>query len=208
MGKNKYAVLMAMVLLFHPVKSQIVYAVVVIDNMMGVVWDVNVPVSNKYINSTSLAGFNLQYRKLLKRRLSVGIDISWNAYSQHVAGETQQTNDGAITTDFYKYLYALPIALNMHYYFFQSRAVIMYGGLGLGALYSVQKKYYSTHVSDDDNWGFLVRPEVGALILPARAANFGFLLGTRFSYSTNTQETLSINGIRSLGFQAGLIYFY
>ena len=104
MGKNKCATLMVMVLLFHSAKSQIVYAVVVVDKMIGVAWDVNVPVSNKYINSTSLAGFNLQYRKLLRHRFSIGIDISWNSYSQYVPAETQQTNDGAITTDFYKFI--------------------------------------------------------------------------------------------------------
>lgn len=199
---------MVMVLLFHPAKSQIVYAVVVIDNLMTVAWDVNVPVSNEYINSTSLAGFNLQYRKLLRHRLSIGIDISWNSYNQYVPAETQQTNDGSITTDFYRYMYTLPVALNMHYYFFQRRTVVMYGGMALGALYGVQKKYYNAYVSDEDNWGFLVRPEVGALILPLRTSKFGFMLGARFSYSTNSQETESINGIRSLGFQTGLIYFY
>jgi hypothetical protein len=177
------------------------------DNMFGFSWEISIP-SNDFISKTSLGGFGMDFRKLIKKNFSVGFDISWNSYSQYVPGHTHNITDGAITTGFYKYLYTLPLALNAHYYFYRSKKVVMYASMGMGAVYSEQKLYYNAFVTDDFNWGFLVRPEAGVLIRPSNENKFAFLLGVRYSNSSNQQDNIPITGLTAVGFKIGVVGFY
>jgi opacity protein-like surface antigen len=179
----------------------------VATNMFGFNWEISIPF-NDFVSATSIAGFGMEYRKLIKDNFSLGFDISWNSYAQYAPRQTYPITDGAVTTDFYKYLYTLPLALNAHYYFYRGRMIVLYAAIGLGAVYSEQKLYYNAFVSDDYNWGFLVRPEAGALIRPSTTKNFAFLAGVRYSDASNHQKSLPIIGLRALGFRIGVVGFY
>jgi hypothetical protein len=176
------------------------------DEMVNFAWDVNVPVNNNFTNKTSLDGFKLEFRKMVKPDLSVGLEINWAAYDQYTPRKTYQIPNGAITTDFYSYLYTFPLALNVHHYFHVSNIISPYAGIALGATYCEEKLYYNTYVSSDYNWGFLIRPELGAIVKFSENSPAGLLLGVRYSYSTNKQKDFNIDGIQSLGFQLGIVF--
>jgi hypothetical protein len=207
--KSRFYITVGIILsIIHSARSQEVIAYRVADDLFGVAWDINIPVNNKFVTRTSLDGFRFEYRKLIKHRMSVGLEVSWNSYYQYVPRETHQTANGAVTTDFYKYIYTLPLAMNIHYYLYRSKYAVIYGGMALGASYSEQQLYYNTYASADYNWGFLARPEAGVIIRPSESSGFGFLVATRYSYSTNKQSNVEINGLQSLGFQVGIVGFY
>jgi opacity protein-like surface antigen len=168
-------------------------------------WDVNVPISNSFTNKTSLDGFQMDYRKMIKNDLSVGLEIGWSGYDEYYPRKTYQIRNGAITTDFYSYLYTLPMALTVHHYFHFNNMIYPYAGLGLGATYAEMKLYYNTYVSSDYNWGFLVRPELGAIFKFSENSGWGVLLGVRYNYSTNKETQFNINGVQSVGFQLGIV---
>jgi len=172
--------------------------------MVAVAWDVNFPLDNKFVNATSFKGFKFETRRMVTPNMSVGFEAGSNVYDQYLPRKTYQIQDGAITTDLYTYVYTLPLALNVHHYFNVSKMVIPYAGLAMGATYSQQKIYYNTYVSQDENWGFLIRPELGALV--KFHEGMALLVGARYSYSTNTQSTFHINGIQSFGLQLGLVF--
>ena len=97
------------------------------------------------------------------------------------------------------------MAINAHHYFHVNNRLYPYVGLALGATYAEMKLYYNTYVSSDYNWGFLIRPEVGAIYKFFENDSWGVLLGVRYNYSTNTASSFKINGIQSIGFQLGIV---
>ncbi len=110
-----------------------------------------------------------------------------------------------VTTDFYSYLYTLPLALNAHHYFHVNGRVFPYAGLAPGGTYAEMKLYYKAYVSSDYNRGFLIRPEPGAIVKFSDNSPVGLIVGARYSYSTNSQSQIKINGIQSVGLQLGLV---
>ena len=179
----------------------------VANSMFGFNWEISIP-TNDFVTKTSPGGFSMEFRKLVKNNFSLGFDITWNAYSQYEPRHTHEFTNGAITGDIYKYLYTLPLAINAQYYFFRSKWAMLYAALGLGAVYSEQKIYYNAFIADDCNWGFLVRPEAGAIIRPSLKDKFAFLLGIRYSNASNRQDNLQISGLTAVGFRIGVVGYY
>jgi len=173
--------------------------------MFAFSWDVNVPVNNNFTDNTSWDGFQLEYRKMIQPDLSVGLELNWTGYDKYIPRQTYQLQHGAVTTDFYNYLYTIPMTVNAHHYFHVNNRLYPYVGLALGATYAEMKLYYNTYVSSDYNWGFLIRPEVGAIYKFFENDSWGVLLGVRYNYSTNTASSFKINGIQSIGFQLGIV---
>jgi hypothetical protein len=181
------------------------------DNFFTFAWDVNIPTGNKYVDEVSWAGGKLEYRKMLANvdNVSVGFDLSWNSFYQYKSYQTYSyspTTD--ITTDLYKYNYTLPLALTVHKYFPGNSIFIPYGGLGLGATYGRPSIIFNIYELYDDNWGFLIRPEIGTIIKFDQTSDVGILLGARYSYSTNKEEAFHIDGLESIGFQLGICWLY
>jgi len=176
------------------------------ENAFGATWDVEIPSNNPFVSATSFEGFKLEYRHGLAHHMSVGLVMGWNRYYQYVPRQTYQIPDGAVTTDLYTYIYTLPFGINAHYYFGESKMFKPFLGLTLGANYSQQRIYYNTYYSEDENWGFLARPELGVMIEPTPHAGFGILAGVSYSYATNSQDVFKINGLKSLGFQLGVFF--
>jgi Outer membrane protein beta-barrel domain len=175
------------------------------DELFGLSWDINIPVNNNFTNKTSLDGFQMDYRKMIKPDLSVGLEINWASYEQYYPRKTYQIPNGAVTTDFYSYLYTFPLAISVHHYFHGNNKIFPYAGLALGATYAEMKLFYNTYSSSDYNWGFLIRPELGAIVKFSDNSSWGLMIGARYNYSTNTQSNFKINGIQSVGFQLGLV---
>jgi len=51
------------------------------------------------------------------------------------------------------------------FYYLEGGATFQpYVGIGLGAQYSSQSIYYNIFVTEDKNWGFIARPQIGTLI--------------------------------------------
>ena len=103
-------------------------------------------------------------KDMIKPNVSVGIAASWNSFSEYVPKTTYQKPDGsgAITTDIVDEIYSVPLTLTAKYYFLHDkRALTPYVGIGLGAQYSAQAKYFNIYGLEDNNWGFVARPELG-----------------------------------------------
>jgi hypothetical protein len=181
------------------------------DNFFTFAWDVNIPTGTKFVDATSWAGGKLEYRKMLANvdNVSVGLDMSWNSYFEYKNYQTYHYNDRTdITTDLYKYNYTLPLALTIHKYFPNNSIFIPYGGIGIGATYSRPSLIFNIYEIYEDNWGFLLRPELGTIIKFDHTSDMGILLGARYSYSMNKEEAFHIDGLESIGFQLGLVWLY
>ncbi len=182
------------------------------DNFFTFGWDVNIPMGTKYVEETSFAGGKIEYRKMLANvdNLSLGFDFSWNSYHEYKSYQTYSYNATTdITTDLYKYNYTLPLAITVHKYFPSGKGVfIPYGGVGLGAMYSRPSLIFNIYELYEDNWGFLIRPELGTIIKFDPTSSVGAMIGVRYSFSTNKEEAFNIDNLESLGFNLGLCWTY
>ena len=146
---------------------------------------------------------------MIDHNLSIGLDLSWNSYYEYKSYQTYHVDANTdVTTDLYKYLYTLPMAVTAHYYFDTDGIFKPYIGLGMGAVYSSPRLYFNIYELDEENWGFLMRPEIGTIIKFDRTADMGILVGARYSMSTNQEPTFRIENLQAIGFQLGLVWTY
>src|ERR1043166_7381147 len=139
-------------------------------NLFGIGWEINMPSNNGYLTKTSFAGGKAEYRHLLKHKnISVGLAVNWCTYEQHIPRQTFESGDGntAVTSDFVAQVYQLPFTASVHYYFNEkSKMLKPFAGIALGGQYMEQSLYYNVYISENKNWGFVARPELGAIYKP------------------------------------------
>ena len=177
-----------------------------LDHMGLVNWQIATPVSTNYLKETSLAGGSVEYRKFIKQNMSVGIGLAWNSFEQYIPPKVYEKPDGsqALYTDFVHQVYTLPIYLNAHYYFGGGDKMKPYAGIGLGAQYSEQSAYYNIFVTEEENWGFVARPEVGLLY---RFNNdFGLHGNVGFNYATNKNDAFKIDDLKHVYYSIGIFW--
>ncbi len=178
-------------------------------DLFGIGWEINFPNNNKYLTKTSYAGGKFEYRHFIKKTFSVGLALNWSTYEQYLPRQTFQKEDGtsAITSDFVAQSYQLPITATAHYYFKESKLLKPYVGIALGGQYVEQSLYYNVYVNDDFNWGFVARPEVGAIIKPDQYGNWGFLVAGNYSYATNKTDALNKDSFQNFGITIGVLFW-
>lgn len=175
-------------------------------HLFGIGWVINIPSNNEYLTETSFTGGKFDYRYFVKSNFSVGIAFDWATYEQYLSRQTFEKPDGnsAVTSDFVAQAYQVPIVATAHFYFMESKMLKPFAGLGLGAQYLEQSLYYNVYVSDDNNWGFVVRPEIGTLI--KLNETWGVLVGAHYSMGTNKTELLNRDSFKNFGFSIGLAF--
>jgi hypothetical protein len=171
--------------------------------------DVNKPLSNTtWIGDVSGRGAKLGYRGFINERFSAGLEIDWAVFDQYHPTETVQNSTGALTTDYFKYIYSYSAAISGQYYlpFGDGEKFFPYAGLGLGARHNDYTKYYNIYTDEDASWGFLARPEAGILYKFGGRGLLGLMAAIHYDYSTNQSEKFGYNNFSALGFQVGLIF--
>jgi hypothetical protein len=106
----------------------------------------------------------------------------------------------------YRFNYTLPLALTVHKYFPMKGVIMPFIGIGVGTTYNRPSLFFNIYELYDENWGFLVRPEVGAIIKPERDGTVGIFIGARYSVSTNQEPDFKIDNLKSMDFMLGLCW--
>jgi opacity protein-like surface antigen len=177
-------------------------------NMLAVAWDINFPSNNGYLTKTSYAGGKIDYRHVLKHKnISIGLSLDWASYEQYLPKQTFEKPDGngAVTSDFVAQVYQVPFVATMHYYFTESKRLKPFAGIGLGASYMEQSLFYNVYESDENNWGFIARPELGAIV-KFKDSGWGLLVGANYSIATNKTESINRDSFNSFGINLGFVF--
>ncbi|RAJ06592.1 outer membrane protein with beta-barrel domain [Chitinophaga skermanii] len=177
-----------------------------LNNMFGLSWEIAIPTNNDFLDKTSLRGGKVEYRHFLPGKpISFGASLGWQSYEQYIPTQTITYDNGnkAITTDMDRVIYTVPIAAIGHYYFNYGKTAMPYLGVGVGAQYSEQTIYYNIFETNENTWGFLVRPEIGVLIRPGQA-NWGILAGASYSFATNKNSLFDQSNLKNVSFNIGL----
>jgi hypothetical protein len=179
------------------------------NSFFYIAWDINKPLSTTdYIRATSLNGMKAGFRIFPGdgRKFSVGVDVNWGAYDEYAPRQTMQTGDGAITTDYFKYIYTLAGTINGQYYFTvgEGDRFYPYAGVGLGAINNQYAVFYNIYTEDDSRWGFLVRPEAGVIVRISRS--MAAMAAIHYDWSNNNSEYFDYDNFSAAGFQLGLVF--
>jgi hypothetical protein len=177
------------------------------NNLFGLSWEIGLPMTNNnFLSKTSTAGGKVEYRHFINEKFSIGGFFNWRSYYEYFPTDTYENPEKtqAITTDMYRYIYNLPFGVSGHYYFKGGKMVKPFAGLALGTQYSEQTIYYNIFYTEETNWGFLVRPELGAII--KFNDEWGALVGASYAYSSNQAVKFGIRGLADLNFQIGLVF--
>jgi hypothetical protein len=172
-------------------------------------WDYNIPLSNTdWLESASSSGGKLGYRAFIgDGKFSAGLDLNWTTYDQYEPTETFPQPGGAITTDYFKYIYNYGAVASGQYYFpvGETKRFFPYAGLGLGANYNEYVIYYNIYQDAYKAWGFLARPEAGILVRFGTRRSLGIMAAVHYDYSTNSLDEFDYSNFSSVGFQLGIM---
>ncbi len=170
--------------------------------------DINKPLSNtEWINGVSIAGGKLGYRGFIRPNFSAGVDIGWSSFDDYEPTTTKQNPTGAITSDYFHYIYNYSAVVSGQYYLRteEEDRFFPYAGLGLGANTNEYVLYYNIYEDSQRSWGFLARPEAGLLFRFTDRGSLGVMAAIHFDYSTNKSDKFNYNNFSALGFQIGLM---
>ena len=175
------------------------------DDKFLIAWEVAFP-TNDFVSETSFAGGKIGYQRRISDNIFVGISGSWNSFSEYVSKTTYQKPDGsgAITTDIVKELYSVPLTADIQYFLKGSSMFTPYVGLGLGAQYSDQTIYFNIYNIYDKNWGFVARPEIGALYSFNRKSALS--LSATYNFATNKSELVDVNNMSHFVLALGFVF--
>ena len=179
------------------------------DNFFYLAWNYQMPLSNTdWLDASSPSGGKIGYRFfVLEDRLTMGVDLNWITFDQYEPTQTFQQENGAITTDYFKFIYNYGAVVSAQYYFpvNDSKVFFPYAGLGLGANYNDFTLYYNIYSDSYTSWGFLARPEAGVLVRFGPYRSLGAIAGVHFDYSTNKNENFDYPGFNTVGFKLGIV---
>jgi hypothetical protein len=178
------------------------------DRSISFSWDANLPMTNKdFISKASAKGVRIGYRERINDRFYMGIDVNYAGYSDYTPRQTYYSPSGALTTDFFKYATSYGAVMSGDYLFRPDRKVMPFVGLGIGASYSSFNVYYNLYSETDSGWGFLMRPEAGAIVKFGQRGFWGLITSVHFDYSTVKSDTFAYKNFTSLGLRTGLIFW-
>jgi hypothetical protein len=167
-------------------------------------WNFAAPLSSDFVKGLQGYGGNIGYNQSIGKGLTAGLEVGWNTSYKYYPRQTNDTKDGAFTTDMYKSLYTLPVTLNVTKYFTLGNILSPYVKVGAGTLYSEQHQYYNIYEEDNSNWGFTLIPELGLHIKTNPTAKWAFNVGAQYRYATNAVTNYHISNLQSVNFNGGI----
>ncbi len=172
-------------------------------------YQVNVPVgsSRDFISKTNFEGININWAYFVTNNIAVGLDLGYNNYHQKVSQRVYRPNaNTAINAAQYRYTQTFPLKAQVKYFFTPYNMVKAYAGLGVGALSAGQHIVIQDFDAWNNNWGFLLSPEVGVLIPFGVDNTWGANITAGYNWSTNksTLGNIKIDDRQSFYLNVGL----
>jgi outer membrane protein W len=174
-------------------------------NLFGVSWEVAFP-GGDFVSEPSYLGGKLEYRHFFSDKFAAGVSLAWNNFDEYVNKTTYENEDQtqAVTTDMERFVFNMPMTIDFFYHFKAGTKFSPYLGLGVGAQYSSQEAYYNIYFSEENNWGFVARPQIGTLFSLQPASPTRFILAAGYNYSTNKNESFNIDNQQHFWISIGI----
>jgi outer membrane protein W len=168
------------------------------------------PNTRDYVNDYSWNGFSFEYRTFRNENTSIGASVGWNMFHERT-NEMVVIDKGAVSGTQTRFLGAVPMLLNAHYYFGQeSEAGRPFLGINLGANYINQRFEIGVFEFNKANWHLNIAPEAG-LVVPVGStfSDTYMILSVRYNHAIAAGESLAGDGraYSYWGFNVGFGFF-
>ena len=150
-------------------------------------WEIAQPIGDfsDYVDRTSLTGFSLESRSMVRKNVSAGISFSYNRFDQTFPNAQRISGNTTITGPLFSYADMFAVRVLGHYYFLEGSMVQPYVGGGIGGAWAYGYQQAADLYKSENSFNFILSPEVGALVQLARGAtNLGLNLAVRYTYTT------------------------
>jgi hypothetical protein len=153
-----------------------------------------------YIDRTSWRGFTVQGRHFINSNISIGGSFSWQVFNQRLSelvefsfepANSDQTVNGTLSGEQFRYINTLPIMFNAYYYLGDPlpSAIRPYAGLSVGTAPTKRRTEIGLLAIDDFNWHFAFAPEAGILI--PIGTNIDFIGAVRYNVALKANDSIN-----------------
>ena len=151
-------------------------------------YSVSIPTGDtkSFVEEISWRGIGLDYRYMIDRTYSVGLNFGWNVFYERAENKTTQTENGAVTGTSDRTINAFPIMANIHYYFGERKSIRPYVGLNAGGYVMLQRFEIGVFAWERDSWEWGIAPEAGVVIPVER--DFGIILNGKYNYALTGED--------------------
>jgi hypothetical protein len=151
-------------------------------------YSVSIPTGDtkSFVEEISWRGIGLDYRYMIDRTYSVGLNFGWNVFYERAENKTTQTENGAVTGTSDRTINAFPIMANIHYYFGERKSIRPYVGLNAGGYVMNQRFEIGVFAWERDSWEWGIAPEAGVVIPVER--DFGIILNGKYNYALTGED--------------------
>ena len=175
----------------------------------AVVWDVNQPLSNKdFVNNTSTRGGRFIYRESINNRFSVGGDLGFATYHDHLPPQVYASGNGSIYAELFTYVYNYSLSISGEYYFTEAFWLKPFAGFGIGASFNRYSSFYNVYGDTDRVWGALFRPHAGALIRFGNKSRWAARVSAHYDWATTRSENFGYKNFSNLGADVGIVFMF
>jgi hypothetical protein len=186
MKNIKYVlIIIAAFVIFMPSKSNAQYEN---EFFLGYNFAVPLPDSKDYVSGVSYFGAEINYKRFVKRNVSVSLSFGWNLFYKETTDMIVLPN-ADVSGKQNRYINTLPMLVGAQYYFGRGSAKPYIGG-NLGVLYSSRKMQIGVYDFTDYKWRLMVQPELGVLFNLDNRSDV--VLGVTYNYGF--PATSSITG--------------
>ncbi len=137
-----------------------------------------------YVEDYSWRGLSFEYRYRILPQFSVGGIFGWNIFDDKLKG-TFTREPVTVTGTQLRWLDALTLAANTHYYLAMFKKTLPFLGLELGAYYTSRYTDMGWWAQTEDGWHFGLAPEIGTLV---HAGSVSFAFSVKFKYLLKTSD--------------------
>src|SRR5512139_1031055 len=151
-------------------------------------WEISGPIGsfNDYVDDTSFRGGSFESRTFLSKNASIGASFSWNRFSQTYDNLQVDIPNGMASGPVFRNASLFGIRGIAHYYLGQD-VLRPYLGVGVGGVWNYSYQQISDLSTSQDNFNFIVDPEIGLLYWFARGGSSVALnVAFRYTYTTAT----------------------
>jgi len=131
------------------------------SNEVFVSYNFGIPLadSKEYVSRVSFIGSEINYKRYLNPNISASLSFAWNVFYQETSDLISLPN-ADVSGKQNRYLNVLPVLVGMQYYIGDSKSRLYVGG-NMGALYSTRKLQLGVNEYLDNQWRFMIQPEIG-----------------------------------------------
>jgi len=113
----------------------------------------------------SWRGVTFEWQKFINPDVSVGINLAYSVYYDDLGFGSYTIDNATLSGHQYRYNNLFPMAVNGQYHFNSAgmNTLKPYIGLGIGTIYDLRNTDMGMWTIEENNWHFMVSPEVGLI---------------------------------------------